>query len=223
MDSEKATVRRVLLTWSALTAGSLLWAVVILAMAVFLAPLTELWWLALTFGAAGLILLWKVAQRSAGARPDGAPLSAEVAEQNAAQSFSELAPTMAAMRSRVTVDEAMLEKLTKNGPLEVRVQDGALIYTLWDHDLIELHHGQQPDDVTPESQPATRSLSEPLSERELEVLSLLASGRTNSEIARDLFVAMGTVKSHTGNIYRKLGVRNRAEAIAQARALDLIS
>jgi len=36
-------------------------------------------------------------------------------------------------------------------------------------------------------------------------------------------VAMGTVKSHTGNIYRKLGVRNRAEAIAQARALDLIS
>jgi len=45
-----------------------------------------------------------------------------------------------------------------------------------------------------------------LSERELEVLSLMASGRTNSEIATNLFVAMGTVKSHTGNIYRKLGL-----------------
>jgi ATP/maltotriose-dependent transcriptional regulator MalT len=44
-----------------------------------------------------------------------------------------------------------------------------------------------------------------LSELELEFLSLMASGRTNSEIARNLFVAMGTVKSHTGNIYRKLG------------------
>ena len=49
------------------------------------------------------------------------------------------------------------------------------------------------------------------------MLNLLASGRTNSEIARDLFVAVGTVKSHTGNIYRKLAVKNRAEALARAR------
>jgi ATP/maltotriose-dependent transcriptional regulator MalT len=61
-----------------------------------------------------------------------------------------------------------------------------------------------------------------LSEREREVLNLLASGRTNSEIARDLFVAVGTVKSHTGNIYRKLGAKNRAEAIARARELEVL-
>jgi DNA-binding CsgD family transcriptional regulator len=54
------------------------------------------------------------------------------------------------------------------------------------------------------------------------VLNLLASGRTNSEIARDLFISVGTIKSHTGNIYRKLDVKNRAEALARARELKMI-
>jgi ATP/maltotriose-dependent transcriptional regulator MalT len=61
-----------------------------------------------------------------------------------------------------------------------------------------------------------------LSKRELEVLSILASGKTNSEAAGDLYVSVGTVKSHTGNIYRKLGARNRAEALNRARELGLI-
>jgi ATP/maltotriose-dependent transcriptional regulator MalT len=52
-----------------------------------------------------------------------------------------------------------------------------------------------------------------LSERELEVL---ASGRTNAKFAGYLFVALGTVKSHVNNIYRKLGAANRAEAAARA-------
>ena len=65
-------------------------------------------------------------------------------------------------------------------------------------------------------------LEMPLSERELEVLTLLATGKTNSEVAGDLFVSVGTVKSHTGNIYRKLGAKNRAEALARARELRLI-
>jgi ATP/maltotriose-dependent transcriptional regulator MalT len=61
-----------------------------------------------------------------------------------------------------------------------------------------------------------------LSGRETEVLGLLASEKTNSEVARDLFVSAGTVKSHTGNIYRKLDARNRSEAVARARELGLI-
>ena len=76
------------------------------------------------------------------------------------------------------------------------------------------------------AQPGTHEtstrLEDPLSERELEVLTLLASGKTNSEVAGELFVSVGTVKSHTGNIYRKLGARNRAEALARARGLGLI-
>jgi DNA-binding CsgD family transcriptional regulator len=50
------------------------------------------------------------------------------------------------------------------------------------------------------------------------VLSILASDKTNSEAAGDLYLSVGTVKSHTGNIYRKLGARNRAEALNRARA-----
>jgi DNA-binding CsgD family transcriptional regulator len=79
-----------------------------------------------------------------------------------------------------------------------------------------------PSEIEPGSDGASYRLEDPLSERELEVLSLLASGKTNSEVARDLFVSVGTVKSHTGNIYRKLGAKNRAEALARARDLGVL-
>lgn len=69
---------------------------------------------------------------------------------------------------------------------------------------------------------APKRLDEPLSEREIEVLILLASGRTNAEISKDLFVAVGTVKSHINNIYRKLNARNRAEAVTRARENNLL-
>jgi len=66
------------------------------------------------------------------------------------------------------------------------------------------------------------NLVEPLSQRELEVLHLIALGRTNQEIAQQLVVARGTVKAHTANIYRKLEVANRTEAVARARQLGLL-
>ena len=65
-------------------------------------------------------------------------------------------------------------------------------------------------------------LVDPLSERELEILRLIALGSSNPEIAEELVLAIGTVKSHTGNIYSKLGVRNRTEAVACARELNLL-
>ena len=65
-------------------------------------------------------------------------------------------------------------------------------------------------------------LVEALSERELEVLHLLALGRTNRQIARQLVVAVGTVKAHTASIYRKLDVANRTEAAARARKLGIL-
>ena len=63
---------------------------------------------------------------------------------------------------------------------------------------------------------------EPLSERELEVLRLIASGASNRDIARKLFVSLATVKTHINNIYRKLEVRTRTQALARARELDLL-
>ncbi len=66
-------------------------------------------------------------------------------------------------------------------------------------------------------------LIEPLSPRELEVLNLIAIGRTNPQIAQQLIVAAGTVKAHTASIYRKLDVANRTEAVARARKLGVLA
>jgi LuxR family maltose regulon positive regulatory protein len=66
-------------------------------------------------------------------------------------------------------------------------------------------------------------LVDPLSERELEVLGLVAAGLTNREIAHRLFITVGTVKRHINNIYGKLEARHRAEAVARARDLGLLA
>ena len=65
-------------------------------------------------------------------------------------------------------------------------------------------------------------LLDPLSERELDVLRLLARGASNQEIADELVVALNTVKHHISSILSKLGVGNRTHAVAQARVLGLL-
>jgi LuxR family maltose regulon positive regulatory protein len=65
-------------------------------------------------------------------------------------------------------------------------------------------------------------LIEPLSERELVVLQLIAGGLTNQEIAAQLFLTLNTVKAHTRNIYSKLDAHNRTQAVVRARALGFL-
>jgi len=87
--------------------------------------------------------------------------------------------------------------------------------------------GQQRERVAMLSPQAARSpqpalLEEPLSARELEVLRLIASGKSNAEVARALVIAVSTVKTHTNSIFGKLQVTSRTQAIALARDLQLL-
>jgi LuxR family transcriptional regulator, maltose regulon positive regulatory protein len=76
--------------------------------------------------------------------------------------------------------------------------------------------------VEPESQPAKSMLVETLSERELEVLRLLRSELSGPEIAGQLIVSLNTLRTHTKNIFKKLGVNSRRAAVRRAQELDLI-
>jgi len=69
----------------------------------------------------------------------------------------------------------------------------------------------------------TQDLPEPLSQREQEVLQLVAEGLTNQRIATRLVISIRTVKKHVENIHGKLGVENRTQAVARGRALGLLS
>ena len=73
-----------------------------------------------------------------------------------------------------------------------------------------------------EGSPVTQLLIEPLSERELEVLRLLGTELKGPEIARELVIALSTVRTHTKSIYSKLNVNNRRAAVTRAAELDLI-
>jgi ATP/maltotriose-dependent transcriptional regulator MalT len=196
-----------------------------------LIPLTSFWWLVLVLGVAvtiAIAVLDKPNRRLEG-RDDKKAKEQELLHALAER--GEITPAMAAMKTSLTVDEAekMLEELARKGHLRLLAEDGVMAYALRERDQQELPEAVPPaveehaeSDGEPHRLGERKQLNDPLSERELEVLTLLASGRTNSEIARDLFVSVGTVKSHTGNIYRKLGARNRAEALARARELELL-
>jgi LuxR family maltose regulon positive regulatory protein len=76
---------------------------------------------------------------------------------------------------------------------------------------------------TPVSSPSIEQLLvEPLSDRELEVLRLIAAGHSNKEAADSLIVTVGTIKKHLSNIFGKLAVNSRTQAVARARDLELI-
>ncbi len=72
-------------------------------------------------------------------------------------------------------------------------------------------------------EPTAEQPAPPLSEREREVLDLIAAGSTNREIAEQLFLSPHTVKEHTSAVYRKLQARNRAEAVQRAQRIGLLS
>jgi DNA-binding CsgD family transcriptional regulator len=200
-----------------------------------LADVGIVWVAVLGIGVAAPVLLMRQINRAIAAHEESrrsVPGTREKEKEllGALEELGKLTPTTAAMRTSLTVDEAskMLDTLARNGHLELRMEEGVMAYAASEPG----RQGQPGKDFAsslgaedggePGRLVAHEQLEDPLSERELEVLSILASGKTNAEAAGDLFVSVGTVKSHTGNIYRKLGARNRAEALNKARGLGLI-
>ena len=208
--------------------GMILWGVFIVVFSRGFAEITSFWWLILIFGL--IVPLISAAQTIVAARGDRQreiPPAANRAEDKQRQLLEalardgELTSTMAALRTELTVEEAaeLLEGLAGKGHLRVSAREGAMVYALLERDRHELLNasGGAADGSVDEA-----VLAEPLSQREHEVLGLLASGRSNGEIARDLHVTVGTVKAHASNIYRKLGAKGRAEAVFKARKLNLL-
>ena len=91
--------------------------------------------------------------------------------------------------------------------------------------LVPTDEGTRPvsstQSIVTNTQPADESLIQPLSQRELEVLQLMASGASNEDIAAKLVIANTTAKKHVSNILQKLGVANRTQAVARGRSLGL--
>lgn len=101
---------------------------------------------------------------------------------------------------------------------------GKQVLSDYTRSLLELFEAAIPlSSTSPPSTTGSSGLVEAVSEREIEVLQLLAGGRTYQEIAQAMFVSVNTVKSHLKSIYGKLGVHSRREAVARARVLHLIN
>jgi len=191
---------------------------------VTLAPLSSFWWIfPLCATALLLAILLGARGRSTGKDPVTMARIVRILHQS-----STITPAQLASSTGMSLKDSrsVLESLVGEGVL-VRSENDSDLYLRAYYPANETLENRVKPQYLPEAPPAAgqtqnQDLLEPLSERELEILSLMASGHTNSEIARELYVAVGTVKSHVNNIYRKLGARNRVEALSRARELGLI-
>jgi LuxR family maltose regulon positive regulatory protein len=88
--------------------------------------------------------------------------------------------------------------------------------------VFEAEEHKSADESHPPPAPTDQPLVQPLSQRELEVLQLIAQGLSNREISERLFLALDTVKGHNRRIFGKLQVQRRTEAVAKARSLNIL-
>lgn len=120
---------------------------------------------------------------------------------------------------RLFVDEdPLIAELLQEAVMQGTMQDyiNKLLHTL------KIENQNRIDQTSQSSPPGYQSPVDPLSQRELEILELIAQGLSNSEIGERLFLALDTVKGHNRNIFSKLQVKRRTAAVARARELGLI-
>jgi LuxR family maltose regulon positive regulatory protein len=132
---------------------------------------------------------------------------------------------LASLKGALTLaePEGYVHIFVDQGPVMARLLYEALsenIESTYIHRLLAAFPDEEPHKTdAPKSQV---ELIEPLSERELEVLQLIAEGLTNQEIADRLYLSLHTIKIHARNIYAKLGVKNRTQATAKGKIMGLL-
>ena len=120
--------------------------------------------------------------------------------------------------------EGFLQTFVDEGPPMARLLYGSLSQGISPDSvqrLLSMFPVEEPEPVKHRNQ--AEEMIEPLSEREIEVLQLIAEGLANQDIASKLYLSLHTVKGHARNIYGKLGVKNRTQAVAKGKALGLLS
>jgi LuxR family maltose regulon positive regulatory protein len=162
-----------------------------------------------------LTLLQRLLDAAAGQGRTGSIIEIQALRALALAACGDQASALGALTEAVTLAR-------RHGFVRVLADEGAPMHAL----LAQLPAAQL-SAARPAARPAQRRagpgyLAEPLTERELEVLRLLAAGRSNQRIAHDLVVALDTVKKHVTHVLGKLGAANRTEAAARARQLGLI-
>lgn len=125
----------------------------------------------------------------------------------------------------------MVTTYSSSADVQSALQAGAVGYLLKDASAADLRDAVVkaaqgmtvlPAEIARRALGGTRGLAEALSQREVEILELLATGRTNQQLAAELFISQATVKTHLNHIFTKLGVATRTEAVAVARSQGII-
>jgi LuxR family maltose regulon positive regulatory protein len=122
---------------------------------------------------------------------------------------------------RMFLDEgiSMMQLLRQAATHEIKPRQGLVTYSV---ELLAAFEAEKRKSEGKSPLSPTQPLIEPLSQRELKILQLIAQGLSNREIGERLFIALDTVKGHNRNIFDKLQVQSRTEAIARARELGLL-
>ena len=141
----------------------------------------------------------------------------------------DISPAMPLLERTLTLaePEGYFQIFVGEGPPMAHLLYGALSQEIapdYVQRLLKAFPVEEPEEVVP-SQPqgSDSELIEPLSEREIEVLQLIAEGLSNREVGDRLYLTINTVKAHSRTIYSKLGVNNRTQAVAKARSLGILS
>ena len=133
-----------------------------------------------------------------------------------------LAEPQGCVRAFVDLGRPMQRLLTKVIQ-DARPRYTAMLLEAMDVQLTALAPVAPPPEQAAEQPPGTvRAMADPLSQRELQILTLICKGLSNQEIGRQIFLSLSTVKWHNQNIFDKLDVQRRTEAVARARELNLL-